>query len=319
MLLGLAILGALVAPTAVDAQPAERGARVGVLVPSTPAAWDGYIQAFRLRLGELGWIEGQNLVLDVRYADDNYDRLPTLAAELVALKPDAIFAGASAAARTTATIPIVFETLGDPVSLGLVSNLARPERNVTGVSGFSPEQSAKRLEIIREILPGATRVGVLVNRDNPFTQQAVRAIEAAARQLQVQLDLVDVRAPRQLESAFKELTQRRTRAVLLVADPMLFGQSQRIVELTAHHRLPAVYEQRMFVDHGGLLSYGQFVGERYQQMAVYVDRILRGAKPADLPVEQPTKFELVINLKTAKALGLAIPQSLLLRADEVIQ
>ena len=199
MLLGVAILAALAAPVAVDAQQAETGARVGVLVPSTPAAWDGYIQVFRRRLGELGWREGQNLVLDIRYADDKYDRLPALAAELVTLKPDALFAGASAAAlaaaRATATIPIVFETLGDPVSLGLVSNLARPERNVTGVSGFSPEQSAKRLEIIREIVPGAKRVGVLANRDNPFTQQAVRAIEAAARQLQMQLDLVDVRAP----------------------------------------------------------------------------------------------------------------------------
>jgi putative ABC transport system substrate-binding protein len=316
-------LGILAVPLAAGAQQTERGARVGVLIPGAPAAWDGYIQLFRLRLRELGWIEGRNLVLDIRHADDKYDQLPALAAELVALKPDAIFAGASAAAlaaaRATTTIPIVFETLGDPVNLGLVSNLARPEGNITGVSGFSPEQSAKRLEIIREIVPGAKRVGVLANPDNPFTQQAVRAIEAAARQLQVQLDLVDVRAPRQLGGAFKEMVRRRTRAVLLVADPMLFGQSQRIVELAARHRLPAVYEQRMFVDHGGLLSYGQFVGERYQKMAVYVDRILRGARPGDLPVEQPTKFELIINLKAAKALGLAIPQSILLQADEVIQ
>jgi putative ABC transport system substrate-binding protein len=314
---------ALTAPTAVDAQRTENRARVGILVPSTPAAWDGYIQIFRLRLRELGWIEGQNLILDLRYADDKYGRLPALAAELVALKPNAIVGGASAAAlaaaQATATIPIVFETLGDAVGLGLVSNLARPDRNVTGVSGFSPELGAKRLALIRQIVPGANHVGVLANLDNVVTRPIVRAIETAAQQLRVDLDLVDVRAPNQLENAFKEMVQRRAGAFLLVADPMLFGQSQQIVEIAARHRLPAAYEQRMFADRGGLLSYGPRGNERFEQMAVYVDRILRGAKPADLPIERPTKFELIINMKTAKALGLNIPQSVLLQADEIIQ
>ena len=322
LLLGFVIMAAMVTPVAVGAQQGER-ARVGVLVPGTPAGFASYIEVFRLRLRELGWIEGQNLVLDVRYADDNYDRLPALATELVALKPDAIFAATAAAtraaARATDTIPIVFETLSDAVSLGLVSNLARPERNVTGVSGFSPELAAKRLELVREIVPGTKRVAVLANRDNPVTPPVVRAIETAARQLAVQLDLVDVRAPSQLENAFKQMAQRRPGALLLVADPMLFGQSQQIVEMAARHRLPAVYEQRLFTDLGGLLSYGPFVNERFQQVAVYVDRILRGAKPAELPIERPTKFELVVNLKTAKALGLTIPESILLRADEVIR
>ena len=323
LLLDIVFLGALMGPVAAEAQQSGRSARVGVLVPGTPATWDGNVQAFRLRLRELGWIEGQNLTLDLRYAGDKYDRLPGVAAELVASKPDAIFTGSAAAtlaaARAAATIPIVFETLGDAVGLGLVSNLARPDRNITGVSGFSPELSAKRLELIREIVPGVRRVGVLANVDNPITRPVVRAIEAAARDLPVQLDLVDVRAPSQLEDAFKEMAQRRVGAFLLVADPMLFGQSQRIVELAARHRQPAVYEQRMFADRGGLLSYGPFEHERFQQMAVYVDRILRGAKPADLPIERPTKFELIINLKTAKGLGFTIPPSVLLRADGVIQ
>jgi len=311
------------APLGVDAQQAERSVRVGILGAGTPAGTDRNIQAFRQRLRELGWIEGQNLVLDLRFADNKYDRLPGLAADIVALKPDVFFSVAAAAtvaaAGATATIPIVFEMLGDALSLGIVSNLARPGRNVTGVSGFSPELGGKRLELIREIVPGARQVAVLSNRDNPATAPIVRAIETAAQRLPVQLDLVDVRTPDQLANAFKEMAQRRPGAFLLVADPMLFSQSQRVVEIAARYRLPGVYEQRLFVDQGGLISYGQFVDERFQQAAVYVDRILRGAKPADLPIERPTKFELVINLKTAKALGLTIPQSVLLRADEVIR
>jgi putative ABC transport system substrate-binding protein len=196
---------------------------------------------------------------------------------------------------------------------------ARPEGNVTGVSGFSQEQATKRLELVLQLVPGAKRVGVLANRDNPATESVVQAIEAAARQLRVDFDITDVRDPGKLESAMKAMAERRTSAFLLVADPMLFGQSRRIVELAARLRLPGAYERRDFADGGGLLSYGPFPDERFQQMAVYVDRILRGAKPADLPILRPTKFELVVNLKTARALGLAIPQSLLLQASDVIQ
>jgi len=234
-----------------------------------------------------------------------------------------IFAGAAAAIRAAAqaapAIPIVFETLGDPMSLGLVTSLARPDRNMTGVSGFSPEQSAKRLALLREVAPAAKRVGVLANMDNPMTPAVVRSIEAAAQQLQVQLDVVDVRAPSQLEGAFAGLVRRRAGALLVGADPMLFGQTRRIVELAERFRLPAAYEQRTFTDRGGLLSYGQLVGERFQQAAGYVDRILRGAKPADLPIERPNTFELVVNLKAAKAIGVTVPGHVLLQADAVIR
>jgi putative tryptophan/tyrosine transport system substrate-binding protein len=319
----LATLALFSAPFVAEAQPADKVARVGLLLPSRPADWDRAIHAFRQRMRELDWIEGQNLILDFRYAKNNYERLPTLAAELVALKPDAIFAGAAAAtraaARATTTIPVVFETLGDAVSQGLVPSLAHPGGNVTGVSGFSPELTAKRLQLIREILPRAARIAILANPENPNTASVVRATEMAARQQQIELDVIDIRDPTQLEGAFTKLTLQRADAFLLVADPMLYSQSQRIVEMAARHRLPTAYETRAFPDRGGLLSYGPAVDERFQRMAVYVDRILRGTKPADLPVEQPTKFELVINAKTAKALGLTIPQSLLLRADQVIE
>ena len=320
---GLALVVALGMASGAAAQGETRVARVGALVPSTREAWKENIDAFRVRLRELGWIEGKNLVLDVRYADDRYDRLPALASALVASKPDVIFAGASAATEAarhaTTTIPIVFETLGDAVSLGIVANLARPGGNVTGISGFSQEQATKRLELMLQIVPGAKRVGVLANRSNPATEPIVRAIETAARQLHVDVDTADVRNPDRLESAMKAIAERRTPAFLLVADPMLFGQTQRIVEIAERLRLAGAGERREFADGGGLLSYGPSRAEAFQQMAVYVDRILRGAKPADLPIERPTKFELVVNLKTARTLGLAIPQSLLLRANDVIQ
>src|SRR5262249_45525667 len=205
----LVLADTLALPTDAGAQQATRTARVGMLLPSTRNAWAGNVDAFRFRLRELGWIEGKNLVLDVRYADGQYDRLPALATELVALKPDVIFAGASAATgaakRATTTIPIVFETLGDAVSLGLVTDLAHPEGNATGLSGFSQEQATKRLELMLQVVPGAKRVGVLVNRRNPATEQVVRAVETAARQLQVDVDITDVHDPAQLESAMKAM------------------------------------------------------------------------------------------------------------------
>jgi putative ABC transport system substrate-binding protein len=312
---------ALVSFADVRAQQGQRIARVGFLVPSTQAAWGGNIEVFRGRLRELGWTEGRNFTLDLRYANDEYERLPALAAALVATKPDVIVAGATAAthaaASATTTIPIVFETLSDAVSLGLVTNLARPGRNVTGVSGFSPEQAAKRLELIRQIVPGVKRVAVLANQQNPATPPTMRTIESAARALKLQLDVVDVREPGQLDDAFKGMVQRKADALLLVADPMLFGQRQRIVDLAASQRLPAVYEERDFVERGGLLSYGPDSNEKFQQMAEYVDRILRGARPSDLPIQQPTKFELVVNMKAARLLGLTIPQVVRVQAEEL--
>jgi putative ABC transport system substrate-binding protein len=319
------LLTGLTSPRMLHAQSAKGVARIGFLAPGGPGidSWGASVETFRQALRELGWVDGQNLVIEVRYAEGRYDRLPDLAAELVALKPDVIFAGAvnsaKAAKRATTTIPIVMETLGDAVSTGLVTNLARPGGNITGVSGFAPELSAKRLELLREILPSAARVALLANLSNPGSPVIIRATESAARQMRVQIRVVDVRRPTELDNAFDTMARQRSEALVVVADPMIFGERRRIIELAARHRLPAVYEVRLFADDGGLLSYGPGSVERFQRAAVYVDRILKGAKPGDLPIEQPSKFELVVNLKTAKALGIKILPAFLLRADHVIQ
>jgi ABC-type uncharacterized transport system substrate-binding protein len=316
------VLAVLAAPIAPRAQP-PRTARVGILASSTEANFAPSIKVFREALHATGWIEGRNLTLDVLYPGEQYARLPDLAAELVKRKVDVIASMGTpatlAAKRATTTIPIVMESLSDAVGTGLVANLARPGGNVTGVSGFSPLLSGKRLDLIREMLPRADRIAVLTNYGNLATAPVVRATESAAQQLRLQLHIVDVQQPAQLGPAFDTMTREHSDALVLVADPLLFSQRQRIVDLAARHRLPAVYETRIFPAIGGLLSYGPLAQERFQRMAVYVDRILRGAQPGDLPVEQPTTFEFVINLKTAKALGLTIPPAVLARADEVIQ
>ncbi len=320
--IGAVASGFLSGPIATQAQQPARIARVGVLFAGTQVAWVDSLKAFVQGLRERGWIEGRNLVLDFRYADDNYDRLPALAASLVAFKPDAIFAGSSpairAAIQATSTIPIVFETLGDAVSAGLVPNLGRPGSNVAGVSGFSPELSAKRLQFIREIVPSATRVAVLANLQNLATPPVVRSMETAAGRMQVQLNVVDVRDPTQLTVAFEKILQSKAQALVVLSDPLLSGHRSRITEFAGRHRLPSAFDGQFRLAEGGLLSYGSLRLERFEQAAEYVDRILRGARPGDLPVAQPTKFELVINLKTAKALGITVPQSLLLRADQLI-
>lgn len=322
---GLAALvfSLVVTPLTALPQPPGRTARVGILVAGPPAPENDTYKAFRLGLRERGWIEGQNLILDFRWADNRYDRLPALAAELVALKPDVIFAVAApaiqAAKQATSAIPIVIETLGDALTAGLVPDLVRPGANITGVSGFAPELIGKRLQLIRELLPKADSIAVLANLANPTSPSVVRVTETAARQLHVQLHVLDVREARELVGAFDKIVHRGADALLVVSDPMLHDQSRRIVELAGRHRLPAIYEQRSFSDIGGLLSYGPGRLDRFQRAAVYVDRILRGAKPTDLPLERPTKFELVINLKAARALRLAIPPSLLVQADELIE
>lgn len=319
----LAALAALLRPGAVRAEPAAKVARVGILGSASAATFAAGVRTFREGLRSLGWVEGQNLAFEARYPEERYDRLPALAAELVALRVDVVFAmgtpAIQAAKSTTATIPIVMETHGDAVSIGLVSNLARPEGNVTGVSGFAPELNGKRLELIRELLPAATRIGVIANRSNPATATVIRVTEATARHLRMQLHLIDVRAPTELERAFDTLTRPRIDALLVVTDPMLGSQRSRIVELAARHRLPAVYDGAAWADTAGLLSYGPLPIERFQRAAVYVDRILKGARPGDLPIEQPSTFELVLNLRTAKGLGIDIPPALRLRADRVIE
>jgi putative ABC transport system substrate-binding protein len=312
----------LAASLTAEAQQAGKVARVGVLASSTEANFGPSVKVFRETLHEAGWVEGKNLTLDVRYPAE-YARLADLATELVALKVDVLASFGTpatlAAKRATTTIPIVMESLSDVVGIGLVLNLARPEANVTGVSGFAPELSGKRLELIRELLPGAKRIGVLANRANPVAVPILHETEVAGQRLALKLHVVDVRKPAELEPAFEVLRREQTDALVLVADPLLFTERPLITRLAARHRMPAIYEHRLFPESGGLVSYGPLVQQRFQRMAVYVDRILRGARPGELPIERPTKFELVLNLKSAKALGLTIPPALLLRADQVIE
>ncbi len=316
-------LDILAGPFAAEAQQAGKGYRIGVLASSTEANFEPSVKVFREALHAAGWVEGQNVTVDVRYPGEQYARLPELANELVRLKVDVLATlgtpATLAAKHATSTIPIVMESLSNVVSIDLVSNLAKPGGNVTGVSGFAPELSGKRLELIREILPRAERIAVLANRANPVTVPIVRATQTAGQKLGMKLHVLDARQPAELPAAFETMRREHTDALVLVADPLLFSERPLIVQLAARHRLPAIYETRLFPEAGGLLSYGPLPQERFQRMAVYVDRILRGARPGELPVEQPTAFELVINLKTAQALGLTIPQSVLLRADEVVQ
>ncbi len=315
-------LAALLGPRVVNAQPSKH-ARVGVLASSTEANFGPSVKVFVAGLAAAGWVEGRNLTLDVRYAGEQYARLSALAAELVKLKVDVTAClgtpATQALTRATTTIPIVMESLSDVLATGLVSNLARPGGNITGVSGFSPELNGKRLELIREIVPRVERIGVLLNRANAATAPVLRATEAAAQQMRMRLHIVDVPQLAELPAAFEALTRARSEAILLVADPLLFSGISRIVELAARHRMPAVYETALFAERGGLVSYGPLPQERFHQMAGYVDRILRGSQPGELPFERPRTFELVLNLKAAHALGLEIPPALRLRADRVIE
>jgi len=320
--LAIAVLLATSLATSALAQP-QKPAKVGVLASSSETNFGPGVKVLREALGAAGWVERRNLTLHIRYPGGEYARLPELATELVGLEVDVLVSlgtpATLAAKRATTTIPIVMESLSDVVGTGLVPNLARPGGNLTGVSGFAPELSGKRLELIREMLPRAERVAVLANRANPATAPVLRATESAAEKMRLKLRVVDIRQPADLGSAFETMQRERTDALILAADPMLFTERPTIVQLAARHRVPAVYEYRQFTESGRLLSYGPLGRERFQRMAFYVDRILRGARPGDLPIEQPTTFELVVNLKAATALGLTIPQSLLRRADEVIR
>ncbi len=306
----------LVAPLAADAQPAGRVWRIGTL--STGPGHSPFDAAFVEGLRDLGYVEGQNVVMERRFAQGKLDRLPNLAAELVAAKVDVILVGGTpgikAAKDATQTIPIVMVALHDPVSVGLVSSLARPGANLTGLSCFAQELSGKWLELVKETVPGATRVALAsTTADVP----AFPALELAARLLGLQLRLREVRGSDELDNAFAAMSRERTGALLAQGD--LLAQRRRIAELAMQHRLPTVFDFKEFVEAGGLMSYGADLPSLFRRAAYYVDRILKGAKPAELPVEQPTKFVLAVNLKTAKALGLTIPQSVLIRADEVIQ
>jgi putative ABC transport system substrate-binding protein len=282
------------------------------------------VDAFRQRLRELGWVEGQNIVIDYRYAEDRVDRLPDLAAELVRLKVDLIVSfgtqGVTAAKNATETIPIVMIAVRDPVGTGLIASLARPGGNVTGVSGYAGlEIVAKQLELLKETVPKIRRVAILSNPANAYHQLAIREVNVAARSLGVQLQLLEARGPNEFDGAFAAMAKERVGGLLVLSDATFNNHRTRLADLAARSRLPAAYGVRESVEAGGLMSYGTSFLDLHRRSAAYVDKILKGAKPADLPVEQPTKFELVINLKTAKALGLEVPPTLLARADEVIE
>jgi len=321
--LGLIVLLTVVAaPLAVDAQPpAGKTTRIGYLsFRSGPAHLE---EAFRQGLRELGYVEGHNLAIEYRWADFKPDRAATLAAELVSLKVDVIVSTggpipAKAAKKATKTIPIVF-TVSDPVGLGLVARLDRPGGNLTGINILTVELNAKRLELLKDAVPGVSRVAVLANPANPATAEALEELQVAGRALRVKVQVLEARERQEIDTAFVAMARGRAEALLVMNDPMFLTQRERIVDLAAKHRLPGIFQFREFAEAGGLLSYAANLADIYRRLAYYVDKILKGAKPGELPVEQPTKFELVINLKTAKALGLTIPPSLRLRADELIQ
>jgi putative ABC transport system substrate-binding protein len=318
-------LGGLFSPVAAEAQQAAKVARIGFLATNL-AASPHMAEAFRQGLRDLGYVEGRNLAIETRDAGGKHERLPALAAELVALKVDVIVAGSTpgalAAKQATGTLPIVFTAAADPVTDGLVTSLARPGGNVTGLSSLSPELVGKCLELLKQAVPGVSRVAVLWSPGalgERTERDMLKQAETAARALGVRLQFVEARGPADIDRAFSDITRARAGALTALPSTMLLGERRRLVDLAAKNRLPTVYPLREFVDAGGLMSYGPNVAYNYRRAATYVDKILKGMKPGDLPVEQPTKFELAINLKTAKALGLTIPQSVLGRADEVIQ
>ncbi len=279
--------------------------------------------AFRQGLSETGYVEGQNLAIEYRGAEGHYDRFPALVADLVGRNIDAIVAiatpSALAAKSAISTIPIVFVVGTDPVAAGLVSSLARPGGNLTGVSIMGPELMQKRLELLSELVPQAGVIGLLVNPDNPLTKAMIRDVQEAARAKGVQLDILKASTESEIETAFASFVQLQAGGLVVGADPFFNIRREQLVALAARHAVPAIYEWRDFAAAGGLISYGTSLTGVYRQLGNYAGKILRGAKPADLPVEQPTRFELVINLNTAKALGLTVPPSILARADEVIE
>ena len=308
-------------PFAAEAQQTGKVPRIGWLAAGPNPALD---EAFRQGLRELGYVEGKNIVVEYRSAEA-FDRLPSLAAELVRLKVDVIFAAAGAqtafaAKKATTTIPIVMVPVADPVGFGLADTLARPGGNITGPSaGSGPELQGKRLELLKETFPKVARVAVLWTPDNPGSVVNKRAAEAPARSLSIKLQSVEVRTSADLEQAFSAMRRERAEALVTINSPLLVSHLKRIVDLAAKSRLPTVHMESRWVEGGGLMSYGPSYPDLYRRAAIYVDKILKGANPSELPIEQPTKFEFAVNLKTAKALGLTIPPSLLLRADRIIE
>jgi ABC-type uncharacterized transport system substrate-binding protein len=318
----LLALGLFAAPLSVEAQPAPRVPRVGLLVRGAPGP-SANVEAFRQGMRELNYVEGQNVIFEYRYAGGQEERLRALAADLVQTGVDVIVTWGSlaidAAQEATREIPIVIAYTSDPLASGWVASHARPGGNVTGLSAMGTELTSKRLELLKEIVPGASQVAVLFHREDQASAAQVRQMQTAARALTVTLRAWDVDHADQLPAAFAAMTRARTAGLVVVHGAFLLRQERQIVDLVAKHGLPAIYSLRGWADAGSLVAYGPSQADMSRRAARYVERILKGAKPADLPIEQPTKFELVVNLKTAKALGLTIPPAVLGRADEVIE
>jgi ABC-type uncharacterized transport system substrate-binding protein len=306
-----------------DAQQAAKTPRIGYLGGPSLSSMSARTEAFRQGLRELGYVEGKNIVMEYRYAEGKLDRLPALAAELVRLKVDVIVTGGPtptrAAKEATSTIPIVMAQSTDPVGSGFVARLARPGGNITGLSTLSPEISGKRLELLKEIVPKLSRVAIFGTSTSASNAQELREVELAAGAFGVKLQLLDIIGPKDIETAFRAVGKGRADAVLVLSSGVIANRQTEIAELAIESRLPAIYYRSEFVEAGGLMSYGVSFTDLDRRAATYVDKILKGAKPADLPVEQPTKFELIINLKAAKQIGLTIPPNVLVRADKVIR
>jgi putative ABC transport system substrate-binding protein len=317
------LLTILSAPLAAEAQPGAKTSRIGFLGNSTAVLEANLVGPFREGFRELGYVEGRDLIIEYRWAGGQYDRFPTLIAELVALKVDVIVTAGTPAAlavrRATTTIPLVMVAVGDPIGSGLVASLGRPGGNATGLVSIAPDLEGKRLQLLREVVPKLSDVTFLLNPANPFHVASEKEGRAAAKALGLKVSFVAVRAESEFDRAFQAIARQRPGALVMFADRLFLHHRARIVEFAAGNRFPAVYPYTELVEAGGLMSFGPSYPGMHKRAAYFVDKILKGVKPADLPMEQPSKFELVINVRTAKALGLTIPRSVLLRADELIQ
>jgi putative tryptophan/tyrosine transport system substrate-binding protein len=320
--LGCLAGGLLTAPLAAEAQQPGKVPRIGFLGANSPSGWASRVEVFRLGLSDLGYVDGKNVVIEFRWADEQYGRLPDRAAQLVRLKVDLLVTYGTpatlAAKRATTTIPIVMVHSGDAVAAGIVAGLERPGGNVTGSTYFLPELMVKRLELLKDAIPRINQVAVLVKPDNPFFGPAIRALEIGAAEMKIRLRQIKALSSNEFESAFSVMSNGRVDAVVVLEDAVFVANVRVIADLATKHRLPSAGFTEL-AEAGGLIGYGVNFLDMYRRAAVFVDKILKGAKPAGIPVEQATKFELLINLKTAKALGLPIPPSLLQRADQVIQ
>jgi putative ABC transport system substrate-binding protein len=319
----LVVGSAAVAPLRVHAQHLQKISRIGVLLPGTPESFSLRTRAFLGGLRDLGYVEGKTIEIDWKWGQDRVETLSGIAAELVRSNADVIVTGGTPAAQAlkaaTSTIPIVMAIIGDPVAAGLVGNLARPAGNVTGFSIVAPELGGKRLELLREIVPGVSAIAVLLNNRNPQSQIELKEMRNAAQAMGLQLYPAEISTEAGLDDAFAAMNKAAVQALVVLTDPILFSLRKKTVDLANRNRLPAMYFFQGFAEEGGLMSYGPSDADLFRRSAGYVDRILKGAKPGDLPIQQPTKFELFINLRAARMLGVTVPESFLLRADKVIE